>query len=174
MRLTGQRDLLGGASLNLRARDASRRGEVEVSWRGESAASAAELGYRSKPLWERFCRTGIISADQRHEAWTWTSGSGNTMHGRAGDWAVTDSAGNSWSVRDDIFRENHQHIGNNRWRRTAFVLARPARAGEIIDTLEGPATAADGDWIVRGENGEQWPVPAEQFRQRYHGPAPPG
>jgi hypothetical protein len=134
----------------------------------------AELGYRSKPLWERYCRTGIVTAEQRNEAWTWTSGSGNTMHAHAGDWAVADPAGNSWSVRADIFRETYQHIGENRWRRKGFVLARPARGGEIIDTLEGPATAADGDWIVRGENGEQWPVPAEQFRQRYQGPVPAG
>ena len=135
----------------------------------------AELGYRSKPLWERYRRIGILTAERRHDAWTWTSGSGsgNTLHGNAGDWAVRDAPGNTWSVRDDIFRATHEHVCDDRWRRTGFVLARPARARETIDTLEGPATAADGDWVVRGEHGEQWPVPAGQFWQRYDGPLPP-
>lgn len=133
----------------------------------------AELGYRSKPLWERYRRHGILTAEQRHHAWKWTSGSGNTLDGSAGDWAVHDDAGNTWSVRDDIFRATHEHLGEDRWRRTGFALARPARAGESIDTLEGSAIAADGDWIVRGEQGEQWPVPVGQFWQRYEGPLPP-
>ena len=133
----------------------------------------AKLGYRSRPLWQRYRRTGIVTAEQQHTTWTWTSESGNTMHGKAGDWAVHDDAGNSWSVRDDIFRATHEQAGGDRWRRTGFVSARPARAGESVDTLEGRATAADGDWIVAGGKAEQWPVPDEQFRQRYEGPLPP-
>ena len=46
---------------------------------------------------------------------------------------------------------------------------RPARrnSGETINTLEGPTTAAEGDWIVRGVDGEQWPVPGDEFARRY-------
>jgi hypothetical protein len=133
----------------------------------------AELGWRSTPGWRRYRRTGIVTARQRGQAWTWTSRSGDTMHAEPGDWAVHDEEGNSWSVRDDIFRETYQHAGEDRWRRMGFVLARPARGAETIETLEGPAGAAEGDWIVRGENGEQWPVPAGQFAQRYQGPIGP-
>ena len=32
---------------------------------------------------------------------------------------------------------------------------------------EGPTTAADGDWIVRGADGEEWPIPADEFALRY-------
>jgi hypothetical protein len=130
----------------------------------------AKLGYRSRPLWQRFRRLGVVVAEQQHRPWTWRSGSGNVMHGQAGEWAVHDDAGNSWSVRDDIFRATHEHVDGDRWRRTGFVNARPARAGENVDTLEGAATAADGDWIVVGDRGEQWPVPGDQFRRRYEGP----
>lgn len=133
----------------------------------------AKLGYRSRPLWQRYRRVGTVVAEQQHQAWTWESGSGDVMHGEAGDWAVRDEAGNTWSVRDDIFRGTHEHVDGDRWRRTGFNKARRARAGEIVDTLEGPATASDGDWIVAGDGGEQWPVPDEQFRQRYEGPVPP-
>lgn len=130
----------------------------------------AKLGYRSRPLWQRYRRVGAVIAERRHHAWTWRSGSGDIMHGRPGDWAVRDDAGNAWSVRDDIFRATHERVDGDRWRRAGFVNARPARAGETVDTLEGPAVAADGDWIVAGDVGEQWPVPAEQFRRRYEGP----
>ena len=50
------------------------------------------------------------------------------------------------------------------------MTARPARGGEVVDTLEGAVTAAEGDWVVRGEQGEQWPVPADAFARRYEGP----
>ena len=33
-------------------------------------------------------------------------------------------------------------------------------------------TAADGDWIIQGDRGEQWPVPCDEFRRRYRGPVP--
>ncbi|MCB0930667.1 MAG: hypothetical protein KDB71_02040 [Mycobacterium sp.] len=132
----------------------------------------AKLGYRSRPVWQRYRRAGTVVAQQQNDAWTWTSEAGNVMHGDAGDWAIHDGTGKTWSVRDGIFRATHQHVGGDRWRRTGFVRARPARAGENVDTLEGSATAADGDWIVAGEQGEQWPVPGEQFRKRYEGPLP--
>lgn len=135
-----------------------------------------ELGYRSRParnqhVWRRFRRTGHVVAEQRDTAWTWTTGSGETMRAEAGDWAVCDvDGGDWWSVRDDIFRDTYQHIEGNRWQRRGMVRARPAEAGETVDTLEGSARAADGDWVVRGERGEQWVVPGEQFTRRYDGP----
>ena len=47
----------------------------------------------------------------------------------------------------------------NQWERAGKVLARPARPGETVHTLEGPVTALDGDFVVQGDKGEQWPVP---------------
>lgn len=94
------------------------------------------------------------------------------MRANAGDWAVHED-GKIWSVRDDIFRDTYEPAGDGKWQRSGCVQARPAQAGETIDTLEGPATAADGDWVVRGEAGEQWPVPADEFARRYAEFRPP-
>jgi hypothetical protein len=137
-----------------------------------------ELGYRSHPVadasrWQRFRRIGTVIAEQQPTAWTWTTQSGHTMRGDAGDWLVRDpDSGDSWSVRDNIFRSQYEYIDGQRWRRGGTVLARPARDGETVDTLEGPTTASTGDWVVKGEQGEQWPVPHDEFDRRYEGPLP--
>jgi hypothetical protein len=133
-----------------------------------------ELGYRSRPLagpsderWAPYRRTGTVTAQQRSTAWTWTSHSGETMNADAGDWEVRDGDADSWSVRDDIFRSTYEHLDGDRWHRGGVVVARRARGGETVNTLEGPVTAADGDWVVQGVEGEQWPVPGEEFARRY-------
>lgn len=128
--------------------------------------SLRQLGYRSRPLWQSFTRVGTVAAEQRSAPWTWTSDSGHTMKAGAGDWAVRED-GKIWSVRDDIFRDTYEPAGDGQWRRKGRVQARPARAGEAVETLEGIAVAADGDWIVRGSSGEQWPVPGDEFAHRY-------
>ncbi len=136
-----------------------------------------ELGYRSRPAsdsldWQQFRRTGEVVAQRRDQPWSWTTSSGHTLRAAAGDWFVDDGLGGEHSVRDDIFRATHEHIGGDRWRRTGTVDARPARAGEVVDTLEGPATAVEGDWVVRGDAGECWPVPADTFAERYESVSP--
>ncbi|MGD1111319.1 MAG: RyR domain-containing protein, partial [Mycobacterium sp.] len=128
--------------------------------------SLRQLGFRSRPLWQSFTRVGTIAAEQRSAPWTWVSDSGHTMRADTGDWAVQED-GKVWSVRDDIFRDTYEPAGEGRWHRKGQVQARPAYSGETINTLEGPATAAEGDWVVRGSRGEQWPVPGEEFARRY-------
>jgi hypothetical protein len=128
--------------------------------------SLRQLGYRSHPVWHRFTRIGTVTAEQQSAAWTWTSRSGQTMQADAGDWEVR-ADGETWSVRDNIFQASYEIVGGNQWRRRGTVSARAAQPGETIETLEGPTTAADGDWVVRGTDGEEWPVPADEFAQRY-------
>jgi hypothetical protein len=130
--------------------------------------SLRELGYRSRPVWEQFERVGIVVAEQRTEAWTWTTETGETLTANAGDWEVREGAGGgSWSVRDDIFHQTYEHVDGSQWRRRGTVLARRARPGESIETLEGTVSAANGDWVIKGDKSELWPVPAEKFAQRY-------
>jgi hypothetical protein len=128
-----------------------------------------ELGYRSRPVWESFRRTGTVTAEQRDIAWTWTAHSGQTMQAKAGDWAVRDATGDSWSVADGIFQGSYEVVDKAQklWRRSGVVNARPARIAEAVQTLEGPVLAAPGDWVVKGTRGEKWPVPADLFAQRY-------
>jgi hypothetical protein len=128
--------------------------------------SLRQLGYRSRPVWKRFTRIGSVTAEQRSTPWTWTSHSGQTMQASAGDWQIQ-ADGRTWSVRDDIFRTSYEHVDGDQWRRRGDVFARPAQPGEIIKTLEGPTTAADGDWVIRGTDSEEWPVPAQEFAERY-------
>jgi hypothetical protein len=134
--------------------------------------SLRQLGYRSLPTWERYRRTGSVTAKRRWSPWTWTSESQHTMSAGWRDWEVSDGNGEPWSVRNDIFRATYRHVDGDRWESSGTVLARPAKAGETIETLEGRAAAADGDWVVQGDQGEQWPVPKEKFAQRYRGPVP--
>ena len=128
--------------------------------------SLRQLGYRSRPVWQRFTRIGTVTAAQQSTPWTWTSRSGQTMQASADSWHIQ-ADGRTWSVRDDIFRASYEHVGGDQWRRRGTVSARPAQPGETITTLEGPTTAADGDWVVRGADGEEWPVPAQEFAERY-------
>jgi hypothetical protein len=136
----------------------------------ETLSQLRELGYRSAPGWERYRRVGIVTAEQRQQPWTWTTDTGYEMQARPGDWVVQDAEAHRWSVRDDIFRATHEHIDGPRWRRAGFVLARASRPGERIDTLEGATTASEEGWVVKGEQGEHWPVSAEEFARRYEGP----
>ena len=134
-------------------------------------SALSELGYRSRPKWQQFRRTGTVVATRRTDGWSWTAASGQPMHAAPGDWEVRGESGDTWSVRDDIFRSTHRQLDAMRWRRTGVVQARRARAGEVIETLEGPLVAQAGDWIVRGPTGEQWPVRPEAFEQQYRSDA---
>ncbi len=168
--------------------DAQKRHDGLVSWESVEADPAAlnralsslaatlwalrELGFRSRPIWQQFRRTGTVEAEQRSRPWSWTSLSGQPMRAAAGDWSVRGPSGDRWSVRDDIFRAAHEHVDGNIWRRCGLVKARRARGDEVIETLEGPASARAGDWVVRGPGGEQWPVRSEVFSAQYAGPVP--
>jgi hypothetical protein len=131
----------------------------------------ARLGYRSEPMWETYERVGTVTAKRRRTPWKWATASGKAARASAGDWEVRDDD-RSWSVRDDIFHSTYRHQHEDRWERGGTVLVRPARPGETIHTLEGPITADDGDFVIQGDRGEQWPVASHEFRRRYRGPVP--
>lgn len=89
---------------------------------------------------------------------------GDTMVAGPGDWAVREPDGDRWwSVRDDVFRAGHEHVEGSLWRRTGFVRARQAHDRVVIDTLEGRALAAAGDWVVQSADGHSWPVGPDEF-----------
>ena len=126
------------------------------------------LGYRSVPKsWRNYRRLGEVDAVRQSEAWKWETVHGETMSGDAGDWRVTDAAGNDRSVKPEVFHTTHELIDGTRYRRAGTLKARRGVAGEHIVTLEGDLVARHGDWIVEGAQGEQWAVPDEQFLQTY-------
>lgn len=144
------------------------------------------LGYRSVPKaevhavsgssyaadvsWHRFRRRGEVTAEIRESAWTWVSPSGEEMQARAGDWAVVDDEGRERSVAAGVFESTHEEVAPGRYRRSGDVQARRVAEPEVVHTLEGDVLAGEGDWIVRGQKGEQWPVHDAQFRGSYEGP----
>lgn len=127
------------------------------------------LNYRSQPMWRTYERVGTVTAKRVRRQRTWVAVPGETKAART--WEVCDG-GHSWPVRDDIFRASYRHTHGNEWERCGTVLARPARPGETIHTLDGPVTAKEGDYVVQGDRGEQWPVPPDEFARRYRGPVP--
>ena len=127
-------------------------------------------GYRSKRQTELlpFRRRGEVHARRLDHDWTWRTESGAAMSAAAGDWLVTDpETGRTWSVDPTAFEASHEPLGGERYRRLGFVLARPAHLGERIDTLEGPAVAEAGEWLVEGDLHERWLVAGARFAAAY-------
>ena len=114
-----------------------------------------------------FRRIGTVRAKRLHARRPWTRLSGDELHGDAGDWRVVDDWGDERTVRDLEFRDSHEPLGGEVWRRTGTLRAWQASEVLILRTMEGQATAQPGDWIVEGRRGERWPVPDDQFRRSY-------
>jgi hypothetical protein len=114
-----------------------------------------------------FRRIGTVRAKRLHARRPWTRLSGDELHGDAGDWRVVDDWGDERTVRDLEFRDSHEPLGGDVWRRTGTFRAWQASEALVLRTMEGQATAQPGDWIVEGRRGERWPVPDDQFRRSY-------
>lgn len=131
----------------------------------------AMLGYRSfdepDSDWRTVRRHGVVWARRRDEPWSWTTPSGQTLHGSAGDWEVYDKRGRQHSVAPQIFEATHRRLDGDRYERIGTVQVRPARSGERIETLEGPLIAAAGEWVVRGEQGDEWVITGERLASAY-------
>jgi hypothetical protein len=112
-------------------------------------------------------RRGEVSAVRLTGPRAWRTSNGSIMAARGGDWLVTDAEQRQRSVRDAEFRATHRHLHADRWQRSGRVRAWRVAAPTMIRTLEGPSTARPGDWIVQGESGAAWPVPAGQFERGY-------
>lgn len=114
-----------------------------------------------------FRRKGIIKANQLQEATEWKTARGEILTGHAGDWFVHDDTGGWRTVTDDAFRQTHEHLSGNQWRRKGVVFAYQVSTPMEIRTLEGTSTALPGDWVVTDQENRQWPVPNEHFQQTY-------
>lgn len=107
-----------------------------------------------------------VTAEQLTVQRTWETASGSTLTARAGDWLVSDGE-TDWSVAAQIFDDTYSGLGGGRYAKTAVVVARQLPAKAVIQTLEGPAVAEAGDWLVRNPGGDVWPVPHAEFDRRY-------
>lgn len=137
-----------------------------------AVATLAALGYRSTPVvhgtaaWSRFARSGDVVATVSTAPWTWRSPSGAVLRAAVGDWRVSDGE-QVWSVAGEIFTRTYTHLAGDRWRRIGEVSGRPATPGEIVRSLEGDQIAAAGEWVLRGDAGEEWVVTATHLANHY-------
>ncbi|MGB7983274.1 MAG: hypothetical protein WCF36_21035 [Candidatus Nanopelagicales bacterium] len=115
----------------------------------------------------RFRRVGVVSAHRLDDSVTWRTASGDMLCGNAGDWWVEGPAGVVRSVTHLEFTATYEPLGEGRYQRSGFTTARQVDVEEVVDTLEGPARALPGDWVVTGPNGNSWPVPDQVFRHSY-------
>ena len=160
--------LLPFDQLNARTADLARRYTEEGLVKCLSLLRS--LGYRpviDPAVWRTYGRLGDVSAERLDKGWTWTTGAGEELVARAGDWRVTAANGEQWSVAADVFASSYAHVGGDHYRRTGVVSARRATAGETVVTMEGTTRAREGDRLVRGAAGELWLVPAERFAASY-------
>ncbi len=114
-----------------------------------------------------FRRVGTVQARRLHARRPWTRLSGDELHGDVGDWRVVDDSGDERTVRDREFRQSHEPLGGEVWRRTGTFRAWQASDLLVLRTMEGRAIARRGDWVVEGRRGERWPVTDNQFRRSY-------
>lgn len=92
---------------------------------------------------------------------------GDQLCGDAGDWRVLDDSGDERTVRDVEFRDSHEPLGGERWRRTGTFRAWQVSENLVLRTMEGRAIAQPGDWVVEGRRGERWPITDARFRRTY-------
>lgn len=115
----------------------------------------------------RFRAVGVVHAEQLSSATSWQSQRGAELRAQPGDWLVSDDSGGSWTVGDEIFRRTYQEQPDGRFAKIATVRAIRVAEPVEVPTLEGPARAERGDWVLRGADGELWPVTDEHFRASY-------
>jgi hypothetical protein len=114
-----------------------------------------------------FERFGTVWARQLTNRMLWRLRPGVELHGKPGDWHVTDAAGNERTITDPEFQVSHQALGDGEWKRVGTFPAWRINEDQVVWTKEGKVTAKAGSWIVEGSSGERWPVGDDQFRRTY-------
>lgn len=89
------------------------------------------------------------------------------MHGSAGDWLVESAVAERRTVAAEEFPRLYEWVTVDTFRAIGEVSGRQAGHAELVVTLEGPAMADRGDWVVTDDRGNSWPVPDPVFRMTY-------
>ena len=117
---------------------------------------------------DRYRRIGEVTASELAAARVWTTSEGDRLVSRAGDFWVTDADGAGRGVARDRFAELYEPTDTpGRYRRRGIVTARQVHATEVVETLEGPAVAHPGMWVLTDDHGDSWPVADAYLQQHY-------
>lgn len=114
----------------------------------------------------RYRSTAVVHATRLARPHAWRTGRGSALSARAGDWLITDGV-QEWTVEADIFARTYRRLPDGRFAKDAPVDAVRTDRPLDVPTLEGVARAEAGDWVLRGVDGELWPVSDAYFRSTY-------
>lgn len=114
----------------------------------------------------RYVSSAVVEARPVATERAFRSARGSDLVGRSGDWLVTDGT-SEWVVAATIFDRAYRELSDGRFAKDAPVRAVQVEQRVQVTTLEGSATAEAGDWVLRGIDGEMWPVTDEFFRNNY-------
>jgi hypothetical protein len=124
-----------------------------------------ETGLTLAPAWSHR-RQGVASAERLVTDRSWKTANGSTMRNTAGDWWVVDDTGGGRGVAANRFAEQYVQCAPSRYRRRGKVAARRLETLTKVETLEGPADAVAGDWLVF-DGTTRWVVGDVHFRTAY-------
>lgn len=100
-----------------------------------------------------------VTARRTIEREMWTSGSGQTLQGHPGDWAVTDGE-STWTVAEKIFQATYEPVPQRpgMWRKAAVTVLVRMETPFTVLTLEGAANGEAGDFLAVGDHDDAWPI----------------
>lgn len=114
-------------------------------------------------------KMGTVKAELMDKSQEWTTTTGNTMKGEAGDYLITGADGSKWTIKSDIFKQTYAEVPGQPGQYAksvitrAVVLTKPA----TVMTLEGEGSGNPGDYLVIGAKGEQYIVAKAKFESMY-------
>ena len=108
----------------------------------------------------------VAHATRVSEASTWTTPRGDSLVANAGDWWVMDGQQRR-AVAGDVFALTYESVGGGLYRKLVTVKAVSVDTPFSLQTREGRASGAAGDWLVRNPTGESWPVAHADFVRLY-------
>lgn len=119
--------------------------------------------------WPLYSRIGKVRAAMLDETYTWTTESGDQLTGQRGDWLIQDVGGRRWICDGHFFATGrfYEKFDGDIYTRIGTVRARPAEAGEVVDTLAGLVVAPDHGWVLHGPSNDRWPVSDRHFARFY-------
>lgn len=88
------------------------------------------------------------------------------LSAQAGDWLVTDGS-ESWPVEAALFIATYEQTDDGQYVKVASVKAVRMKEDFQVNTLEGAANGAEGDWLCQGAHGELWPICNQRFIATY-------
>lgn len=115
---------------------------------------------------KRYRSTVAVHATRLAAPRTWRTARGSELSAAAGDWLLTDGV-EEWTVAAQVFTRTYDELPDGRYVKHALVEAVRTERPVEVATLEGPARAEAGDWVLRGVDGEVWTTTDAFFRAHY-------